>query len=583
LKQKQSLFSKVLFLLNKQQKKQIIILAILLIMGMFFEMGGVGILFPAVSVIVNPNPGKDYPILKPYLHLIDHISHTNIVIIGMLLLVIFYLVKAFFLIYLTWRQSKLSSDLSADLSKKLFNGYLYQKYEFHLTNNSAELLRNIQIEVGVFLNSSQAFIAIAIELSALIGIAFILFYLEPIGALVITIFLFLSVLIFQKISKKTLLNWGQKRQYYDGQTNKHLIQGLNGVKDVKILGRENSFLNKFNVYNLEKANMSTKQNTLLMIPRFYLELLAVMGLAGLIVMMTIQNKTYEQVLPAIGIFVAAAFRMIPSVNRIMSALVNIRSAEPVVNLLYNELSSFDANAIVQDLEKSKFELEEIEVNKLSFHYKGAKDLAVNNINFNIKRGMSVGFIGTSGSGKSTLIDLLLGLLDCNSGEIKINGFDIKEIKRSWQNIIGYVPQSIYLTDDSLKNNIAFGLTDEEINEKQLRQAIQAAQLDEFVNSLPEGLNTYVGERGVRLSGGQRQRIGIARALYHNPQVLVLDEATSALDSKTEQGVIDAVNILKGNKTLIIVAHRLSTINSCDILYRLENGVIVQQGKPILIL
>jgi ABC-type multidrug transport system fused ATPase/permease subunit len=275
--------------------------------------------------------------------------------------------------------------------------------------------------------------------------------------------------------------------------------------------------------------------------------------------------------------------MIPSVNRIMSALVNIRSAEPVVNLLYNELSSFDANAIVQDLEKSKFELEEIEVNKLSFHYKGAKDLAVNNINFNIKRGMSVGFIGTSGSGKSTLIDLLLGLLDCNSGEIKINGFDIKEIKRSWQNIIGYVPQSIYLTDDSLKNNIAFGLTDEEINEKQLRQAIQAAQLDEFVNSLPEGLNTYVGERGVRLSGGQRQRIGIARALYHNPQVLVLDEATSALDSKTEQGVIDAVNILKGNKTLIIVAHRLSTINSCDILYRLENGVIVQQGKPILIL
>ncbi len=550
---------------------------------MFFEMGGVGILFPAVSIIVNPNPGKDYPILKPYLYIIDNISHTNIVIIGMLLLVLFYLVKAFFLIYLTWRQSKLSSDLSADLSKKLFNGYLYQKYEFHLTNNSAELLRNIQIEVGVFLNSSQAFIAISIELSALIGIAFILFYLEPIGALIITIFLLLSVLIFQKISKKTLLNWGQKRQYYDGQTNKHLIQGLNGVKDVKILGRENSFLNKFNIYNLEKANMSTKQNTLLMIPRFYLELLAVIGLAGLIVMMTLQNKTYEQVLPAIGIFVAAAFRMIPSVNRIMSALVNIRSAEPVINLLYNELSSFEANTTMQELEQSKIELEEIEVNKLSFHYKGVKDLAVNNINFSIKRGMSVGIIGTSGSGKSTLIDLLLGLLDSTSGQIKINSFDIKEIKRSWQNIIGYVPQSIYLTDDSLKNNIAFGLRDEEINENQLILAIQAAQLDEFVNTLPEGLNTYVGERGVRLSGGQRQRIGIARALYHNPQVLVLDEATSALDSKTEQGVINAVNKLKGNKTLIIVAHRLSTINSCDILYRLENGVIVQQGKPTLIL
>lgn len=405
-----------------------------------------------------------------------------------------------------------------------------------------------------------------------------LIYIEPLGATLVTVFLGLSAFGFHRLTKSKLLEWGGKRQQYDLQLNKDLMQGLNGVKDVKLMGRENHFLSKYGDSNTGKAYVTSRQLTLLQFPRVYLELLAVIGMACLVIMMMAQNKPLELLIPTLGIFVSAAFRLIPSLNRIMSSTSIIRYAQPVVNLIYDEFKIVKSESAEQVHQKISF-LSEIQFDSIIFKYQSAKAEALNGINIVINKGETIGFIGPSGSGKSTLVDLFLGLLEPGSGFILVDGCDIQKNLRGWQDKIGYVPQSIYLTDDSIQSNIAFGVPFDQIDRSAVLGAIQAAHLDEFISGLPEGINTLVGERGVRLSGGQRQRIGIARALYLNPEILVLDEATSALDMGTESGVMQSINNLKGSKTIIIVAHRLSTVENCDRLYRLDKGKIVDEGIP----
>ncbi|MFN3667225.1 MAG: ABC transporter ATP-binding protein, partial [Sediminibacterium sp.] len=333
----------------------------------------------------------------------------------------------------------------------------------------------------------------------------------------------------------------------------------------------------YNIHNLRKAKIMEKQGTLQQIPRLYLELLAVMGLSGLIIMMLVQGKPLSLLLPTLGVFVVGAFRMIPSVNRIMISIQGIKSAEPVVQVLYDEFKMFERAKEPDPVNAIHF-TSEIIANNVSFKYESAKSITLKNVSISIKKGESVGFFGSSGSGKSTLVDIILGLLKANEGAVTVDGVNIQDNIRSWQTQIGYVPQTIYLTDDSLLKNIAFGVDDENIDLAAVNRAIDAAQLNEFISSLPDGMQTKVGERGVRLSGGQRQRIGIARALYHDPEFLVLDEATSSLDNSTESAVMEAVNLLRGQKTLLIVAHRLSTLKHCDRLYQLSKGIIIKQGS-----
>ena len=341
-----------------------------------------------------------------------------------------------------------------------------------------------------------------------------------------------------------------------------------------------NFLSEYGVHNDAIAKIQIRVITLGLVPRVYLELLAVMGLAGLISLMMAQNKPLDLLLPTLGIFIAAAFRLIPSVSRIMYYFQHLRYTRPVVEVLFNEFRLV-RNAMKPDVATAKLNFNSIiELKNLIFHYFNAKINALDGVSINIKKGESVGFIGPSGSGKSTLVDVILGLLTPEKGDITVDGQNIQKNLRGWQNQIGYVPQSIYLTDDTLRRNVAFGLPNNQIDDLAVARAIKASQLDEFVQSIPNKLETYVGERGIRLSGGQRQRIGIARALYHDPAVLVLDEATSSLDSTTERGVMQAISALRGSKTLIIVAHRLSTVEHCDQLYRLDQGKIVEEGTPL---
>jgi ABC-type multidrug transport system fused ATPase/permease subunit len=551
-----------------------------MLVGMVFEMVGIGLLIPVLTLISKKNLGVEYPSLKPFLHSIGDPTQKQLVIGVMLLLVVIYVLKMLFLTLLAWRQSKFIFSLQFYFSQKLFKGYLGLPYTFHLQRNSAQLIRNVTVIVSSMTSSLTSLLTILTEFFAFFGIFIFLFFIEPFGTLCVVSIFGAVAWIFQGITKTRLLRWGNAYQVHEEKRLLHLQQGLGGAKDVKLLGREDDFLNEYSKHNAGSASSGMRKEVLMVLPRLWLELLAVMCMAILVSVLVLQGKEFEKILPTLGIFAAAAFRLMPSINRMMGAFQGVRYAEPAINALENELF------IIKDVFKpiiSKPDLpfdKEITLNEVYFKYPSADTNALNGINISIAKGSSVGFIGTSGAGKSTLVDTILGLLAPDKGSVTIDGTDIKTNMRGWQNHIGYVSQTIFLTDDTLRRNIAFGLANDQIDDEAIRRVIKSAQLEDFINDLPEGVNTIVGERGVRLSGGQRQRIGIARALYHNPPVLVLDEATSSLDSFTENGVMEAVKQLKGNKTLIIVAHRLSTVENCDYIYRIERGKITEAGKTV---
>ena len=547
-----SLYNKINYLLPQSFKKKLIYLYLLLIIGMILEMLGLGILIPAIGIMADNEIGSNYPIILSISHKLGFTTKVSLIVGGMSFLILFFVFKALFLIFLSWKQSQFSARLSAFLSEKLFLGYLKKPYAFHLQNNSSKLIRNIQSEISFFSSITQSVIGLTSEVSIIISITFVLFYVTPLGATVVTLFFVISAYLFQILTKKKLLFWGEQRQIHEAKINLHLLQGLGGVKDVKLLGREDFFLYKFNDSNLYKSHLSTKQFTLQQIPRLYLELLAVIGLLGLVIIMTLQNSSIQNLMSTLGIFVVAAFRMIPSINRIMVSLQSIRFAQPVVDNLFLEFQKIQEEYDLSS-SSSNFPINfnsEILVDSVIYKYPNSNNIVLNSISLKINYGEAVGFIGSSGSGKSTMADLILGLLVPSQGKIYVDGVDIHSNIRAWQKKIGYVPQSIYLTDDTLRRNIAFGIPDTEIDENQIDSAIKSAQMESFIYNLPEGLNTVVGERGVRLSGGQRQRIGIARALYNNPEVLVLDEATSSLDNGTEEKIMDAVNVLKARRHLL---------------------------------
>lgn len=577
-----SFIQKLRYILSYSQKKELFFLGILLFIGLLFEMAGLGILIPALGIMLKPDIGKEYPSLKPYLERLGNPTQIQLVLWGMSALVLLYLVKALFLVFVSWRQSKFSANISTDIAKRLFLGYLRQPYTFHLNNNSGILLRNIS-EAANLSVLANTIMLVLLELSIVLGVGFMLILVEPVGALFVTITLGLAAWFFHKLTKNKLLYWGERRQFHSGKSSVNILQSLAGIKDIILMGRDDYFSYEHEIHNDANAKIQIRVTTLGLIPRLYLELLAVIGLTGLIVVMVVQGKPLDLLLPTLGVFAAAAFRIIPSVNRIMVSMQNIRTARPLIDLLYDEFKSLKNSQKIQPQSTDFTFSRSITLNSISFSYPNSDHKAVRNVSINIQKGESIGFIGLSGSGKSTLVDLILGLLNPQKGEILVDDINIQNNLRGWQDQIGYVPQSIFLTDDTLRRNVAFGIPDSLINEASIARAIKAAQMDEFIASLQEGLETFVGERGVRLSGGQRQRIGIARALYNDPDILVLDEATSALDSTTETGVMDAVSKLKGNKTLIIVAHRLSTIENCDRLYKLSKGEIIEEGIPKVVL
>jgi ATP-binding cassette, subfamily B, bacterial PglK len=565
-----STLKKINFLITKKQRKGLVILTLLLFVGMVLEVFGLGILIPAISIILEPEMVEKTPLISSIRNYFSEFSSQGFILLFLVAIVVVYLIKSLFIVFLTYKQNRFLANTTSHISNNLFSSYLSQPYNFHLNRNVSELIKNIQIEIEYLKGFLMSSITILIEGGFITAIIIFLISIEPLGAISIGIFFGILSVVFLGFTKKRIKIWGKLREEVDNKVSKIILEGLGGIKDLLILGKTQFFLNNFFKQNHIKARLTSNRETISQIPRFYLEFISVLGLVCFIALLLIQQKEAESIITILGVFVASTFRMIPSLNRIIAAIQLIKFYMPSVDLIFKETqTNFNKNELRNDF----FDFSsEIKFANVSFGFNEG-DLILEKVNIEILKGQTIGIIGESGSGKSTFVDLLIGLLNHTSGEILIDGNKNFYSNQSWRNKIGYVSQSIYLLDDTIKNNIALGIPESIIDEVRINKLLKNIKLETFINKLKFGINTKVGERGVQLSGGQKQRIGIARALYHNPDILVLDEATSALDLETEKEVMKTIFSIKGEKTIIIVAHRLSTLDIADEIYKVENNKI----------
>jgi ATP-binding cassette, subfamily B, bacterial PglK len=561
-------------LLPRQRRAGVVLFALVL-MGTVLETFSVGLVVPALAFMTG-GASAPSPRLTRWLEWLGNPSSNQLILLVLLLLLGVYAVKSAFLLFVAYWQSRFVTATQASTSRRLFAIYLAQPWTFHLQRHSAELMRTIN-ESQEFSQICGVFLMTVSEALVLCGLVGLLLWFEPTGAIVVAGMLGAAAWLFNLIARPRARRWANAQRHHAKMIIKHVQQGLGGAKDVKIRGCEQEFLDQFQHHSDGQAQMAALQSLVHQVPRLWFELLAVAALLLLTAVMVWQGTPSERLLPMLGLFATVAFRMLPSVNHMTSAIHRLRTSEGMLIALEKELSLAHETASIRPAMPLPFR-DAIVLENVRFRYAGSREDVLDSVSIRIPHGASVGFVGGSGAGKSTLVDVILGLLPPAAGKVTVDGTEIHDNLRGWQDTIGYVSQTIYLCDDSIRRNIAFGVPEKDVDDAAVRRALKAAQLDEFVDSLPAGADTFVGERGVRLSGGQRQRIGIARALYHDPEVLVLDEATSALDVDTEKGVMAAVNALHGTKTLIIVAHRLTTVADCDTLYRLEKGRIVQSGS-----
>ena len=564
-----------------QQRKSWIKLFLITIVGSFLEAVGVGLVVPFISFIVSTKFALPYFITELWPQ-IATVSKSELVIVVILIFLSFYLFKSLFALWLLIRQTSFYYSLQESITGRLFRSYLSKDYTFHLTNNSAKLLSNTITESMQFsVGYTAPLLFLLNDVFIAVFILIVLFIVEPISALIaILSFGSLSVFLFA-VSKKKSANWGTIRQSKERLRIKSAQEGFNGIKDIKLSGRDDIFIDQYLKHTNFSLEAGRNQSILQQIPKISLEFVAVFSLCGIVIFLYLFGDS-GKVISVLGVFSAAAFKLLPTVSRLVQSCQGLVFQKPVVSLIHEELVSIKSPAKPINCSSNKrinFE-GKLTISDLSFCYDGSNKSAIQNINFDLAAGKMFGFIGSSGAGKSTLIDCILGLIEPSSGSLSVDGEVItKGNVKKWQKNIGYVPQVIYLLDASLRENIAFGISADFIDDEKLKSAINKAQLSDFISDLPKGLDTFVGERGVRLSGGQRQRIGIARALYNAPSVLVLDEATSALDNETESEVMNAVESLQGSRTILIIAHRFSTIKNCDYIYKLENGRVVLEGNP----
>lgn len=568
-----SILKKINFLVTKRQRKGLVILTIMLFTGMILEVFGLGILIPALSIILDPEIVEKTPLILQIRNYFSEFSDQSFVFLFLAAIVFVYIIKSSFIVFLTHKQNRFLTNITAQISNNLFSSYLSQPYNFHLNRNASELIKNIQVEINYLYTFFNSLITILIEGGFVFSVLATLIYIEPFGAICVGLFYGLLSVLFLQFTKSKLKKWGDLRQELDTQVSKIALEGLGGIKDLLILGKTKFYINAYTYKNYLKARLNANQGTLSQIPRFYLELISIIGLVSFIVILLLQGKDTTSLITVLGVFVAATFRMIPSLNRIISATQSMKYYLSSVHVVYKEINSstqFKDNKNYP--EKHQFQ-NKIEFKKVNFSFNNSMPVLID-VDLEIRKGHTIGIIGESGSGKSTLVDLLIGLHKPTSGEIVIDGLSGIQMDQVWKNNIGYVSQSIYLTDDSIKNNIALGIPENKINETRIVDLLDQVQLKKFITNLELGVNTKVGERGVQLSGGQRQRIGIARALYHNPDILIFDEATSALDMETENEIMRSINYLKRHKTIIIIAHRLITLKLCDSIYKIDDGKLI---------
>jgi ATP-binding cassette, subfamily B, bacterial PglK len=582
---------KLLILFNKKEKKKLIILFFMMLVAALFETIGIGLIVPFVGLITNPQIIQEQALLSYLYKVFNFQSTLAFTVFGVIVLLAVFLLKNLYLLFFNFAQLKVILNQQVKLSKKLFEEYLIKPYTFHLQRNTSELLRNVNDEVPkVFQGIIMAGFQLFTEILVTTCILFLLLITAPEATITSAIFLCGSIFLFFKFFRKKITSLGKEQQKVSGAMIRWVNQGLGASKEVKVTGKEGFFINAYTRHSQIKANNSRYMKMLEQIPRLFIETILVSIVLITMLIIVFQEKSTSQLISTMALFAMAAFRLMPSITRIIALITTIRYSQPALTVVYEDLfmnkektSNITPTGKNQQITINKEErtyTDSIKLNEVSFRYPNQKGYSIKNVSFTIPIGKSVAFIGESGAGKTTIVDIILGLFKPEKGKVLVDNKNLFEQKELWQQKIGYIPQSIFLSDDTIRGNVAFGIESDQIDDEAVWRALEQAQLKKFVEALPDQLETELGERGVRLSGGQRQRIGIARALYHNPEILFMDEATSALDNETEKEIMKAIDGLKGEKTLIIIAHRLSTIENCDIVFKINNGKLVSVDNKL---
>ena len=562
-------------LLERKDRFRLAVSLVLILVGTFLEMLSLGIVIPVVRTIVGGDRRSEYLWLPEFA---ERMSYDNFVRLLMGGLVGVFVVKNAFQVLSSYFQQRVQLSINNRLVQRLFENYLQQPYEFHLTHSSSQLLRNVQeYSAAIVGNGVGPSLTLATDFLTGLGLLAVLIAVEPLSTVVVVIFFAMSAFLVLKISNSRTRKWGPERLAHRGRIMEALVAGFGGIKEIKLFGRGQEVIETHRESLYGASRTFYLFGLLQSIPRTVFEVAAVASVAIVVALSTIGGASTEDSLVIVALFGVVAFRMLPSVNRVIMSIQQLSIGRAALEGAVEgiELPIPDKNQVAS---RARDPFGGLVVTGLQYRYPNVEALVIDVQHLEVRAGESLGIVGASGSGKSTLVDLLIGVLTPGTGTIELNGKDIVVNPRDWQDRIGYVPQHVYLMDTTIRRNVAFGLPEKAIDNHQVEESLRNANLWQFVQSLPNGWNTVVGERGVRLSGGQRQRLGIARALYGRPEVIVLDEATSALDAETEREIVESFREIARDRTLIVVAHRTSTLAYCSRLIRLEAGRIIQEGS-----
>ena len=579
------MIEKLNILFTKKQLFKLYLVLLASIFATFFEVIGIGSI-PVFAMLITDVEGLINNISQ-YISIdfINEIDKKTLQITAACLLVLIFLFKNLFLFLLLFLQGKLLKELRSATSNKLYHYYIYMPYIKHLNHNPSILIRSVTSDIKAAFVFIQSYIMMIRESLILAALFIFLAVVDPLISFFLLFFLGIPVISFYNFYKKILKSKGKYLQTLLGDEIKTVNQSLGAIKETKLFNKEYHFLSYFKNLVQKKENLSFFAYLISGSPRLFLEVMALFSVALISAFLILFGKTPEAILPLISLFAVSAVRFIPALNVITASLTTIRFLQPSFDLVTKEIKKLKSSSILfkrdttTQIEAKNFKLNDAIIMKdISFDYEEGMRATLRNINLQVKKGKSVGIIGKSGSGKSTLVDIMLGLLEPQKGGVYFDDKNIKNELSLWQKQIGYIPQDIYLLDDSIKKNITFGLKDDEIDEKLLLQSLKIAQLKDLVDTLPDAIDTIVGNKGVKLSGGERQRVGIARAMYNLPKILVFDEATSSLDIENENKILDEIYENKDDKTLIIISHRNNTVKYCDLIYVLEDGKLIDQGS-----
>lgn len=579
IKSLKQILKKLNYVIPKDKKNFGYLMILLIIIGSVLETVGVSAILPFIEAVLSP----DELLKKKYVQLIVNIlnikDENNIIIFIGICIIVVYFVKNAYLYFILILQSIYRGKVQKELSTKVLSAYMKRDYEYYVSINTAEIIRGIGADIiGVYNLLDNLFRFLGEAFTAFMISVLIMYTDFPMALCMIII----AVMCFWVLTfglKGKIKYAGEQKRVSEGERGKKAYQAIMGFKEIKVTRSERYFVNEYEKAYEKQRVAELKNDYISNIPEKLIEFVCIATLISVICVRIYFGIEMVSFIPKLAVFALAAFRLLPSVSRMtryMNGIVynNVFLAGAYDNLIGIEKENFECTySDKEGVDRVRFK-ESIHIEKVCWNYKNSKKNILSELSLEIKRGEAVGIVGTSGAGKSTLMDILLGLLKPEHGKLLIDDIDIFSIQDEWSNIVAYVPQSVFLLDDTVRNNVAFGLALEDIDEDRIWDVLREAQLDEFVKSLPEKLDTQVGERGIKFSGGQRQRIAIARALYREPDIIVLDEATSALDNETEKAVMEAIELLHGQKTLIIVAHRLSTIENCDKVYEIADGKAV---------